>query len=75
VNAFFGGSCGIAKDWQTVMVGKTEALRLAGNDPANLSCLDFQVKIPFRTRSEKLQQFLELAGRAVDLLSQDLIGS
>lgn len=72
VTAVFGGSCGIAPDWETVMVGKEDALRLAGNDPAVLAQLDFQVKIPYLTKPKKINNFLKTAGKAVALLSRDL---
>ena len=72
LTSVFGGSCGVAPDWETVMVGKGEALRLAGNNPAVLAQLDFQVKIPFMTSAENLHSYLQSASRAVALLSRDL---
>lgn len=72
LTSVFGGSCAISTDWETLMVGKGEALKLAGNDPAILTQLDFQVKIPFMTGAEELDSFLKSAGKAVALLSRDL---
>lgn len=72
LTSVFGGSCGISTDWETLMVGKNEALKLVGNDPVQLSQLDFQVKIPFMTGADKLEDFLKSTSEVVYLLSRDL---
>lgn len=72
VTSVFGGSCGISPDWETVMLGHDDALKVAGNDPVKLTQLDFQVKIPFMTGADELNNFLKEASKAVALLSRDL---
>ncbi|MEN6347795.1 MAG: hypothetical protein ABFD08_00145 [Syntrophomonas sp.] len=72
LTSVFGGSCGISPDWETVTVGSDDALKLAGNDPVKLAQLDFQVKIPFMTGADELNNFLKEASKAVALLSRDL---
>ncbi|MEN6391141.1 MAG: hypothetical protein ABFD04_12055 [Syntrophomonas sp.] len=72
LTSVFGGSCGISTDWETVTVGKDEALKLAGNDPLKLTQLDFQVKIPFMTGADELDSFLKSASKTAALLSRDL---
>lgn len=72
VTSVFSGSCGITPDWETVMVGRDQALKLAGNDTAKLAQLDFQVKIPFMTGADDLHRFLKTASSTVALLGRDL---
>ena len=67
-----GGSCGIASDWETVMIGKDNALRLLNGNQAALAWLDLQVKIPSNASREEFVSMLDTALAAADELAADL---
>ncbi|MBP7735307.1 MAG: hypothetical protein KA369_04970 [Spirochaetes bacterium] len=65
-------SCGVSTDWETVMIGRDNALKLLGGDEKALSCLDLQVKIPLGTTREGLVPFLDEIAEAALSISKDL---
>lgn len=55
-------SASVVTDWATVMIGKQNALALAGGDPSLQQCADFQISVSVkRDLSEFLSQMAELA--------------
>ena len=68
----YRSSCGTSTDWETVMIGRENALRLVDGNEEALSMLDFQAKIPFNTGSAELNGYLNLLFETVDFLSRDL---
>lgn len=55
----YGGSCAIANDWETVMIGKNNALNLVEGDKNALSNLDFQFSLPLYNDNENISKIAE----------------
>ena len=68
------GSCGISTDWETIMIGKGNALKLLGGDERALSQLDFQVKIPLKATRVEMNAFLDEMTEVAGELAVDLKG-
>ncbi|MCU0848630.1 MAG: hypothetical protein MUD12_12155 [Spirochaetes bacterium] len=68
------GSCAVSTDWETVMIGKKNALKLLGGDEQALSRLDFQVKIPLKATREEMKAFLDEMTDIAAELAGDLRG-
>lgn len=66
------GSCGISPDWESVMIGKDNSLRLAGGDDSVRELLDFQARTAFDTSPDAMIAILDEITDAAALISADL---
>jgi len=70
----YNEGCTVSADWEKVMIGRDNALKLVyGRDDA-LSMLDFQMRIPLNTSCGDLIDYLDLSVNTVQRLSEELRG-
>lgn len=68
----YHGSCIVSADWETVMIGRNNALKLVSGNENALYMLDFQVRIPSSISCGSLIDYLDLAVDTVERLSREL---
>jgi len=66
------GSCAITPDWETVIIGAENSLRLAGGDKTVLQQLDFQIIASINISGGEIMLLLDEITAAVKLISGDL---
>lgn len=65
-------SCAVSPDWESVMIGRDNALTLVKGDIQALSQLDLQVKIPLGISGNDLSAMLDEMAGAANLITRDL---